>query len=188
LSAIEPPPVTPAEQPSYLTSPGVNGGIPQPEEPGARRQAARWVLPVATGVAGLLLGIAGTVGVSAVRAAADERAATKAATAALESRRAVLTTAVGACNLKSATGIDLGDGGTTLTFNMKGNDESSGASIGDITCIFAALHIPANVTSHIDQTTSMDGRQEETWNGITISWSYHPDRGLDGVLTVDATE
>jgi hypothetical protein len=186
LSAIEPPPVTPPEQPSCLTIPGVNSGIPQPEEPGARRPAARWVLPVATGVAGLLLGIAGTAGVSAVRAAAGERAATKAATAALESRHAVLTTAVGSCNAAGAKGLALGDGGTTLTFDMQGKDESTGGSIKDIACIFAALHIPAKVTSHIDQTTSMDGRQSENWDDITVSWSYHPDRGLDGVLTVAA--
>jgi hypothetical protein len=186
LSAIEPPPITPPEQLSDPDIPDGNGSIPQPEESGARRPTARWVLPVATGVAGLLLGIAGTAGVSAVRAAADERAATKAAAAALESRRAVLTTAVGSCNATGATGLALGDGGTTLTFDMQGKDESTGASIKDIACIFAALHIPANVTSHIDQTTSMDGRQSESWDDITVSWSYHPDRGLDGVLTVAA--
>ena len=187
MSAIEPSPATPPEQPSDPTTSGASGGISQPEGFSAHRQTARWVLPAVTGLAGLVIGIAGTAGVSAVRAAVDDRVATKAAAAALESRRAVLTAAVASCGASGAEGLVLGDGGTTLTFDMKGTDESTGTSIQKISCIFTALDIPANVSSHIDQTTSMDGRQSESWGDVTVSWSYHPDRGLDGVLTVVAS-
>ena len=34
-------------------------------------------------------------------------------------------------------------------------------------------------------TTSIDGRQTESWDGITIEWSYHPDRGSDMVITLE---
>ena len=94
------------------------------------------------------------------------------------------TNAVDACNLEGASGFELADGNTTLTFDMRGDDELTGASYTDISCIFAGLAMPSSVSSHIDQTTSMDGRQTETWGDLTVSWSYHPDRGLDGVLTV----
>lgn len=81
-------------------------------------------------------------------------------------------------------GFFLGDDGRSLTFDMQGEDELSGASATDIYCVFSALDMPASVDSHVGQTTSMDGRQSATWDNIEIQWSYHPDRGLDGVLTV----
>lgn len=31
----------------------------------------------------------------------------------------------------------------------------------------------------------MDGRQTETWNNLELSWSYHPDRGADFVVTLE---
>ena len=68
MSTIEPSPATPPEQPSDPTTSGASGGIAQPEGFSARRQTARWVLPAVTGLAGLVIGIAGTAGVSAVRA------------------------------------------------------------------------------------------------------------------------
>ena len=143
----------------------------------ARTSAPVWVLPVVTGVLGVLVGAGGVTAGNAFQ----DRAGSSAA-------QAVLTEAVSTCELAGAPGIQLGDGGTTLTFDMQGEDESSGAGYLDIACIFAALEMPSNVSSHMDQTTSMDGRQAESWDDIAISWSYHPDRGLDGVLTMDVDE
>jgi hypothetical protein len=37
----------------------------------------------------------------------------------------------------------------------------------------------------MNQTTSLDGRQTETWDDITVSFSYHTDRGMGSVLTID---
>jgi hypothetical protein len=180
----EPEPTASAVGPSFETPPP-----PSPQLSGPMRPS--WVLPTATGVLGLLIGAGAMAGVSASRAAAVERAdqaaqeaADQAAADAAAVRAAVLSGAVKSCGLSSATGLELGDGGTSLTFDMKGKDDSSGASIDDVACIFARLDMPSAVLSHIDQTTSMDGRQTETWDNLTVSWSYHPDRGLDGVLTV----
>lgn len=129
-----------------------------------------WLLPTATGVIGLVLGAALMGAVLSARSSA--------------ARSALLTDAVEACDIAYTPGITLGDEGTSITFDMRGEDETSGADYVEIACLFAELDIPSAVTSHIDQTTSMDGRQTETWDNLTVSWSYHPDRGLDGVLTV----
>lgn len=131
------------------------------------------MLPALTGAAGVVLGALGTVGVGAALGASQATA-----------QQAVLTEAAEACGVESAVGFFLGDDGRSLTFDMQGEDELSGASATDIYCVFSALDMPASVDSHVGQTTSMDGRQSATWDNIEIQWSYHPDRGLDGVLTV----
>ncbi|WP_098469605.1 hypothetical protein [Serinibacter salmoneus] len=119
------------------------------------------------------MGVLGTVGVSAALGASQATA-----------QQAVLTDAVAACGSASAPGITLGDDGQSLTFDMQGEDELTGANVIDVYCLFSALEMPASVDSHIGQTTSMDGRQSATWGNLEIQWSYHPDRGLDGVITV----
>ena len=136
--------------------------------PAAPRRA--WLLPAVTGVVGLVFGAALMAAVTAVGADSGQSA--------------LLSDAVEACDVASTYGIELADEGRSITFDMKGEDESAGADVTDIACLFGELDMPSAVMSHIDQTTSMDGRQTETWGDLKISWSYHPDRGLDGVLTV----
>lgn len=129
-----------------------------------------WLLPTATGVGGLVVGAALMAGVPALLDGAGQSS--------------VLTDAYEACDLHYTQGIELADEGRSITFDMRGEADSRGAGIVDIACIFAALEMPSAVSSHIDQTTSVDGRQTESWGDVTVSWSYHPDRGLDGVLTL----
>jgi hypothetical protein len=131
------------------------------------------VLPVVTGVVGFVLGLGVSGGIALVHAGLTARA-----------HSAVLSEAVEACDLTDATGIELGDDDQSLTFDGKGEEDVSGASIEDVACLLAELDVPSSVSSHIDQTTSLDGRQAESWGDVTLSWTYHPDRGLDGVLTV----
>jgi len=161
-------------------------GAPEQNHPPTRTRP--WLVPLATGLAGLAVGVALTAGVGAAQDAAEQRAAEEAAAAeqaAEAARFAVLTDAVNECDLVGVTGLDVGDEGATVTFDMKGEDELTGIGYTDVACLLGELGTPSNVLSHIDQTTSMDGRQTESWDNITVSWSYHPDRGLDGVLTVE---
>lgn len=95
----------------------------------------------------------------------------------------VLEDAVATCDPSS--GATIGDDGNTLTFDHKGEEDILGLDFIDVACILDAVDAPASVLSHMDQTTSLDGRQTESWDGLTIAWSYHPDRGMDGVITVD---
>jgi hypothetical protein len=32
------------------------------------------------------------------------------------------------------------------------------------------------------ETRALDGRQEETWSGYAVSWSYHPDDGFNAIF------
>ncbi|PPH95697.1 hypothetical protein C5C56_16130 [Rathayibacter sp. AY1D1] len=79
-------------------------------------------------------------------------------------------------------GAELSDGDRTLTFDSQGKKESSGLAYSELECLLSATKAPTAVTSHLEQTTSLDGRQSEDWNNIELSWSYHPDRGADGVF------
>jgi hypothetical protein len=118
------------------------------------------------------LGVVGTLAAPALvdRASGDSR----------------LPDALAACDVESSltSGFLLGDDDRSLTFDNKGEKDASGADVVDVLCVLGALDVPSSVLSHVEQTTSLDGRQAETWGGVTLAWSYHPDRGLDGVITV----
>jgi hypothetical protein len=86
------------------------------------------------------------------------------------------------CGLANKFYAELGDDDQTISIDAQG-DESGGASYTEVQCILNALAAPQSVLSHFGQTTAMDGRQVEEWDGITLSWSYHPDRGPDCVIT-----
>ena len=192
-------PARPNQTPSNSTQPSPSpaqpeGAVSTPlpsNVPAVVAGGQRWLIPVLAGVAGLVVGVAATAGVFLSVDAADARKADAAATAAAEAeaeaeaaKLAILGDAVDTCKVANATGFLLGDGGMTLTFDMKGKDQSTGAAMTDIACVLAELDVPTSVVSHMDQTTSMDGRQSESWENLEVSWSYHPDRGMDGVITV----
>lgn len=108
---------------------------------------------------------------------------------------ATIVTAVGAasgpsfqsaaeeCNAAHTAGISVGDKGSSITIDTKGEDDSSGASFDDASCILSALNIPDSVTSQIDDTSAMDGRQSASWEGVDASWTYHPDSGMKLILS-----
>ncbi|MEV4689436.1 hypothetical protein [Microbacterium sp. LWH3-1.2] len=148
--------------------------------PQASSKAPLWI--ALAGLGGLVVGVLGTLGVGAVVTGVNQAAAATAAEAAVDMR---LADAVDDCG---STGMELGDEDRTLVIDVKGEDDLGGATYEQQACILAALDVPASVDSHIGQTTSMDGRQTESWDGITIEWSYHPDRGSDMVITLDDTE
>jgi hypothetical protein len=193
-------PVTPDSQPAppvKKTSTEPMGALAAPAAGATPAVSTRpaWLLPALTGVIGLIIGSAGTAVVTGQRAAAADRAeasasassasaSAKAEADAAASLAAVLTDASETCGTTHVSGMKLADGGTSLTFDMKGEEDTRGADLTTIMCVFDELKMPSAVLSHIEQTTSMDGRQSETWDNLTVSWSYHPDRGLDGVLTV----
>lgn len=178
---IVPQPVTPAgaraqhvaqpqESPSTpdMSAPSDEGVVLPPR---TRRARPTWLVPAGIGCA---VGVAATLAV------------TTAVPALLSAvRTSPLESAYADCKLESAVGISLRDKGRTITFDNKGEEDLIGAEYLDILCLFTSLEMPSSITSHIGQTTSMDGRQSESWDGKTVSWSYHPDRGLDGVLTLD---
>jgi len=159
----------PTEAPSTAGALPVESSTASPEP--TRRGRPTWLVPALVG--------------GAVGAAATAVAFTVVPAALAAIQESPLEEAYASCELESAVGIELRDGGKTITLDSKGEEDLTGASIVEIACILSELDMPSSISSHIDQTTSMDGRQSESWDGMTISWSYHPDRGLDGVLTLD---
>jgi hypothetical protein len=131
---------------------------------------------------GGIVAVTGAVGAAQNNARA---AAEKANKAKLDKAiKRTFPTALSSCNLADGPDSQLGDGGYTLTINNQGDSDFSGISFEGLGCLIDKLNTPSSVKSHIEQTTSLDGRQSETWGNITMSWSYHPDRGLDAVYQI----
>ena len=42
-----------------------------------------------------------------------------------------------------------------------------------------ALGLPSSLMNDMGETTGADGKQTETFGDITVSWKYHPDKGLE---------
>ncbi|SDC39294.1 hypothetical protein SAMN05216410_1786 [Sanguibacter gelidistatuariae] len=173
MSALPPVPPAPPNADSAPVSTIPDASVPMPLAAPTQRPA--WLLPVVTGVVGAVFGAAGMFVITSLQDSSSARA-----------DEAVLLDAVTACDLTDTSGITLADKNLTLTFDHKGDEDSSGVEFSAIACLLDELDTPSAVTSHMDQTTSQDGRQTETWDNITVSWSYHPDRGMDGLFTVAA--
>jgi len=107
-----------------------------------------------------------------------------AVTAAQPSR---LEAAVIACELEGNADARLGDEGTTLTLDMEGEseDDTGTLSFDEVFCVLEGLDVPDRVTALMGETRSLDGRQTGDWDDVSASWGYHPDDGLDVILTVD---
>jgi hypothetical protein len=130
------------------------------------------------GLGGLVIGVIGTLGIGAL---ANTVSGTPVGASSEADTR--LVDAVDDCG--ASEGVELGDKDQTLVIDVEGEEDTSGAAYADQACILSQLDMPASVESHLNQTTSMDGRQTESWDGVTIEWSYHPDRGSDMVITLD---
>ncbi len=71
------------------------------------------------------------------------------------------------------------------SFRHESGDEPEAASIEDIACLLSKLDTPDTVASRMDSTRALDGTQTATWDGNTATWTYHPDNGLDIVISRD---
>lgn len=142
----------------------------------AKTRRASWRSPVTVtvtgGVVGIVIGAVGVLGVLAIQNAV----------AGLGSNE--FQPVLASCGLGDNADTRVGDNGKSLTVNGKGTKDASGISLTDLECLMGGLKTPDGIQSHISQTTSLDGRQTETWGDLSMSWSYHPDRGLDAVYTV----
>lgn len=148
----------------------------------ARKAPPKWLLPVATGVVGILIGSGLTATVmGAQRAAADQAAiaAEEAAVAAAEAAKSSLfEDATRMCGAGEVT-----DEGRTLVADSEGEDVGSGdISLSALNCLLLRVGVPSSAKEKMYQTRSLDGRQTADWDDVEASWSYHPDDGLDIVF------
>ncbi|MFZ4894251.1 hypothetical protein ACL9RL_07365 [Plantibacter sp. Mn2098] len=94
--------------------------------------------------------------------------------------------ATSACNISGTAPVS--DGGETLALEGKGKKDFDGLPFERTQCVLTALGAPSRVTTLMGETRALDGRQLDSWDrpygSIDVTWTYHPDAGLDALLTL----
>lgn len=72
--------------------------------------------------------------------------------------------------------------GSYLSIDTNPNDEDDYTDFGAyfaISSVNSALGLPDALFEKMGQTRALDGRQTESYDDLTVSWTYHPDNGLE---------
>jgi hypothetical protein len=87
---------------------------------------------------------------------------------------------------KTCTAGTLADNDHTLIVDMAGDDPGTGtATIDDILCVLAELDAPQAILAQMEATRALDGMQSATWSTYNAKWTYHPNDGLDLIITTE---
>jgi hypothetical protein len=79
---------------------------------------------------------------------------------------------------------DLEDGDRTLVVDTTGEDVGSGSvGIDGLYCTLDELDTPDSVVAKLGRTRALDGMMSATWDDFEATWTYHPDAGLDVIIT-----
>lgn len=100
-------------------------------------------------------------------------------------RDTALARAHAECREDGQSGLSLVDDDRTLVIDMKGAEDLLGVDHLTVSCVLAELETPARVVELMNGTRALDGRQSDTWDSFTATWSYHPDTGLDLLIVED---
>jgi hypothetical protein len=73
---------------------------------------------------------------------------------------------------------NVGDEGTSISFDTVGDNERNGDDINDLACVLAELDVPDHVLNRMDSTRALDGQVDAEWDDYQAFWTYHPDTGL----------
>lgn len=87
-----------------------------------------------------------------------------------------------AYNLCTADGTSLAADGMSITVDSK--DEYDKKGVADIVTIATYLNLPDSLLNEMSNTNALMGKQSETYGNIQVSWSYHPDYGLDVIFKI----
>jgi hypothetical protein len=156
------------DQPSLASAPR--------QSPSAFARPAVIAAIVGAFVIGAVLGVAGADISSAVSAAAKPKPAAF-------SPKAAIDKALTGCSMTQvADGVGVSDGGKTLTIDGEGND-GGGLAIDKEFCLLKSLKMPDSIRQDMGQTRALDGAQSGSWGHWDVTWRYHPDDGLDMVVT-----
>ncbi len=78
----------------------------------------------------------------------------------------------------------LADENHTLVLDMAGEEPGSGTvAIDEVLCVLGELHSPQAVIAQMESTRALDGMQSTTWSDYEVTWTYHPNDGLDLIIT-----
>jgi hypothetical protein len=80
------------------------------------------------------------------------------------------------------------DGSVTLVLDGIGVDDTGGyddpqAEIDAAFCILDAVGAPTDVAARMQDTRALDGMQDAEWGAYKVSWTYHPDVGMNLIIT-----
>ncbi|MGY1660584.1 hypothetical protein ACI78Q_05095 [Geodermatophilus sp. SYSU D00705] len=161
---------------------------PSHEEPPSTARATHsivksWRLWAGVGALIFVIGGSGAVGYTLGHSAAEsdqaaaDAAAAAASAAAADSR---LSDAYGTCVSRDEDNtVELGDGGDSIIIDTR----SKYTSVAGVACVLNDLGTPESIVSSIDHTTAMMGSRDAEHDGLTYTWSYHPDNGVNLVIT-----
>ena len=84
----------------------------------------------------------------------------------------------------SSTWAEVGDDGSYLYIDTNPDDnEDDGLAYVEaysaVKDVNDALELPDSLLSDMEETTGADGKQTEDFDQVTVSWRYHPDKGLE---------
>lgn len=176
------PPVAPPRPPLPHAATDAEPSSPGAEPRRAKPSRPRLLIPLAAGVAGLIVGAVLGSSITGAVTAAQHEAAEKAAIAAAEAAKSTFF-ADAAQRCGAAGVVEIADEGRTMIVDGEGEDFGSGdVTFTKLDCLLDEVNVPASVRSKMYATRSLDGRQSGEWDDISASWSYHPDDGLDLIL------
>ena len=92
-----------------------------------------------------------------------------------------LSSAVDACHA-SGSYVRLATDKSSLTLQAE-NEAGSGLSSPISLCILDELDAPAAMRQRMLLTRAIDGTQEEQWGLYRATWTYHPEQGLNVVIS-----
>lgn len=86
-----------------------------------------------------------------------------------------LRTAAEKCHISEAVAYD----GKSATMRIKSYASGTTYSTEQLACLLVETSAPSSIGAHMDATRSMDGMQEDQWEGLKARWTYHPDKGMN---------
>lgn len=110
---------------------------------------------------------------------AEDLKSTATANEALEKQKQKMASAYKLC---TSTKASLSYDGLSITIDSSSKYDSEGPA--DIVIVIYALDLPESLVDEMSSTNALMGRQTRTYNGIEVSWSYHPDNGLDAIFKI----
>jgi hypothetical protein len=161
----------------------------QPEQgqaPTARSLSTRRIWTAIAGLAVVILA-AGSVGFALGRSSGERNAVEAAASA--SSSAAAASDAAKQTRLKEAyDGCKRSDTGNTMELTDDGktivvDTRSEYGSTAGMNCVLKALGTSESIKAQMDRTTAMMGVQDAESDDLEYSWSYHPDNGVNLVIT-----
>lgn len=91
-------------------------------------------------------------------------------------------------NLLDSSYASLAADGSYLLIDTNPNDYddySDEEAIQGLYYTLAALGLPDSLIQKMGSTRALDGRQSEEYDGLEVSWSYHPNKGLEVLFSID---